>query len=175
MNYKDLIKIFFVFAAQHPMLKNVSWGNLSDYQREDYIQKYPALHIVPQPSTLDNTYNNFNFTILIFDLLNEYVGDEYKSNQLDSLSLTYEILNDFYAFFINQLTGFGFFLQNPVQYTPFNDRFKESVVGMEAQITIVSEQSACLPPFIEETFFLLYQSGIRMNDQSNNRMEYEQQ
>lgn len=175
MNYKDLIKIFFVFAAQHPMLKNVSWGNLSDYQREDYIQKYPALHIVPQPSTLDNTYNNFNFTILIFDLLNEYVGDEYKSNQLDSLSLTYEILNDFYAFFINQLTGFGFFLQNPVQYTPFNDRFKESVVGMEAQITIVSEQSACLPPFIEETFFLLYQSGIRMNDQANNRMEYEQQ
>lgn len=175
MNYKDLIKIFYVFAAQHPMLKNVSWGNLSDYQREDYIQKYPALHIVPQPSTLDNTYNNFNFTILIFDLLNEYVGDEVRSNQLDSLSLTYEILNDFYAFFINQLTGFGFFLQNPVQYTPFNDRFKESVVGMEAQITIVSEQSACLPPFIEETFFLLYQSGIRMNDQSNNRMEYEQQ
>lgn len=175
MNYKDLIKIFYVFAAQHPMLKNVSWGNLSDYQREDYIQKYPALHIVPQPSTLDNTYNNFNFTILIFDLLNEYVGDEYKSNQLDSLSLTYEILNDFYAYFINQLTGFGFFLQNPVQYTPFNDRFKESVVGMEAQITIVSEQSACLPPFIEETFYLLYQSGIIMNDQSNNRIEYEQQ
>jgi len=175
MNYKDLIKIFYVFAAQHPMLKNVSWGNLSDYQREDYIQKYPALHIVPQPSTLDNTYNNFNFTILIFDLLNEYVGDEYKSNQLDSLSLTYEILNDFYAYFINQLTGFGFFLQNPVQYTPFNDRFKESVVGMEAQITIVSEQSACLPPFIEETFYLLYQSGNIMNDQSNNRIEYEQQ
>lgn len=175
MNYKDLIKIFYVFAAQHPMLKNVSWGNLSDYQREDYIQQYPALHIVPQPSTLDNTYNNFNFTILIFDLLNEYVGDEYKSNQLDSLSLTYEILNDFYAYFINQLTGFGFFLQNPVQYTPFNDRFKESVVGMEAQITIVSEQSACLPPFIEETFYLLYQSGNIMNDQSNNRIEYEQQ
>ena len=175
MTYKDLIKIFYVFAAQHPILKQASWGNLSDYQREDYIQKYPALHIVPQPSTIDNTYTNFNFTILIFDLLNEYVGDDTKSNQLDSLSLCHEILNDFYAFFINQLTGFGFFLQNPVQFTPFNDRFKESVVGVEAQITIVSEQTACLPPFILETYYILFQSGQIMNDENDNRMEYEQQ
>ena len=175
MTYKDLIKIFFVFAAQHPMLKNWSWGNLSDYQREDYIQKYPALHIVPQPSLIDNTFTNFNFTILFFDLLNEYVGEEANSNQLDSLSLCHEILNDFYAYFINQLTGYGFFLQNPVNFTPFNDRFKESVVGVEATITIVSEQTACLPPFIEETYYLLFESGAIMNDQSNNRIEYEQQ
>lgn len=175
MTYTDLIKIFYVFSEQHPILKQFSWGNLSDYQREDYIQKYPALHIVPQPSTLDNTYTNFNFTILIFDLLNEYVGDPFKSNQLDSLSLCHEILNDFYAFFINQLTGFGFYLQNPIQFTPFNDRFKESVVGVEAQITIVSEQSACLPPFIVETFFILYESGNIMNDENNNGLEYEQQ
>jgi len=175
MTYKDLIKIFYVFAAQHPILKQASWGNLSDYQREDYIQKYPALHIVPQPSTIDNTYTNFNFTILIFDLLNEYVGDDTKSNQLDSLSLCHEILNDFYAYFINQLTGFGFFLQNPVQFTPFNDRFKESVVGVEAQITIVSEQTACLPPFIEESYYILFESGLIMNDENNNGLEYEQQ
>lgn len=175
MTYKDLIKIFYVFSAQHPLLKQTSWGNLSDYQREDYIQKYPALHIVPQPSTIDNTFTNFNFTILIFDLLNEYVGNETKSNQLDSLSLCHEILNDFYAYFINQLTGFGFYLQNPVQFTPFVDRFKESVVGVEASITIVSEQTACLPPFIEETYYILFESGAVMNDENNNRMEYEQQ
>lgn len=175
MTYKELIKIFYVFGAQHPILQQVSWGNLSDYQREDYIQKYPALHIVPQPSLIDNTFTNFNFTILIFDLLNEYVGEEERSNQLDSLSLTHEILNDFYAFFINQLTGFGFFLQNPVNFTPFVDRFKESVVGVEAQITIVSEQTACLPPFIEETYYLLFESGAIMNDENNNRIEYEQQ
>lgn len=175
MTYKDLIKLFYVFAAQHPILKNWSWGNLSDYQREDYKQKYPALHIVPQPSTLDNTYTNFNFTILIFDLLNEWVGDDTKSNQLDSLSLTHEILNDFYAYFINQLTGYGFYLQNPVQFTPFTDRFKESVCGIEAQIVIVSEQTACLPPSILETYYLLFESGDIMNDENNNRIEYEQQ
>lgn len=175
MTYKDLIKIFYVFAAQHPMIKNWSWGNLSDYQREDYIQKYPALHIVPTPSLIDNTYTNFNFTILFFDLLNEYVGQETNSNQLDSLSLCHEILNDFYAYFINQLTGYGFFLQNPVNFTPFVDRFIESVVGVEATITIVSEQTACLPPHIIETYNLLFESGLIMNDENNNGLEYQQQ
>ena len=173
MTYKDLIKIFYVFAAQHPMLKNWSWGNLSDYQREDYIQEYPAAHWVPTPSTIDNTYTNFNFTMLIFDKLNEYVGDEAKSNQLDSLSLCHEITNDFYSYFINQLTDYGFFLQNPVQFSPFVDRFKESVCGVEATITIVSEQTACIPPFILESYYLLFESGDIMNDENNNRIEYE--
>ena len=173
MTYKDLIKIFYVFAAQHPMLKNWSWGNLSDYQREDYIQEYPAIHWVPTPSTIDNDNTQFNFTLLIFDLLNEYVGDETKSNQLDSLSLCHEILNDFYAYFINQLTGYGFYLQNPVSFSPFVDRFKESVCGVEASITIVSEQTACIPPYILESYYLLFESGNIMNDENNNRIEYE--
>jgi hypothetical protein len=82
---------------------------------------------------------------MIYDLLNEFVGVEGQSNQLDSLSLCHEILNDFYAFFTNQLTGCGFYLQQPVQFTPFIDRFKEAVVGVEANITIVAEQTACLP------------------------------
>ena len=173
MTYKDLIKIFYVFAAQHPMLKNWSWGNMSDYQREDYIQKYPAIHWVPTPSTIDNDNTQFNFIMLVFDKLNEYVGNEEKSNQLDSLSLSHEILNDFYAYFINQLTGYGFYLQNPVSFSPFVDRFKEDCVGVEATITIVSEQTACIPPYILEQYYLLFESGNIMNNENDNRIEYE--
>ena len=175
MTYKDLIKIFFVFAAQHPILKQWSWGNLSEYQKEDYKTKYPAIHFVPTPGTIANDYTNFNFSVLIFDLLNEWVGDDIKSNQLDSLSLCHEILNDFYAYFINQLTDYGFFLQQPISFTPFLDRFAQDVCGVEAQITIVSEQSACLPPFIAESYYILFESGDIMNDENSNRMEYEQQ
>jgi nitric oxide reductase activation protein len=175
MTYKDFIKIFYVFAAQHPFLKQWSWGDLSDYQREEYITKYPALHIVPQPSVLDKTFTNFNFTILIFDLLDEWVGNDTKSNQLDSLSLTHEILNDFFAYFVNELTDYGFFLETPVNFTPFVDRFQQSVVGVEASITIVSEQSACLPPFIEQTYYILFESGFAMDTENNDNVEYEQQ
>jgi len=49
------------------------------------------------------------------------------------------------------------------------------VVGVEAQITIVSEQTACLPPFILETYYILFESGDIMNNENNNRIEYEQQ
>ena len=66
MTYKDLIKIFYVFAAQHPILQTYSWGNLSDYSRDTFITKYPAIHWVPQPSLVDNNYTNINFTM--FDL-----------------------------------------------------------------------------------------------------------
>jgi hypothetical protein len=175
MTYKDLIKIFYVFAAQHPILQTYSWGNLSDYSRDTFITKYPAIHWVPQPSLVDNNYTNINFTMLIYDLLDEWVGDDLRSNQLDSLSLCQEILNDFYAFFINQLTGYGFFLQNPVNFTPFSDRFQESVCGVEATITIVAEQSACIPPFILESFYLLFESGNIANTENNESLEYEQQ
>jgi hypothetical protein len=150
MTYIDIIKIFKVFASQHPMLRTFSWGNLSDYSRDTYITEYPAIHFVPQPSTIDNTLTSYNFTCLIYDKLNEYTGEPELSNQLDSLSLTQQILNDFIDTFINQLTQYGFYLQMPVQYAPFNDRFKESVVGIEATITIQVEQTSCIPPYIED-------------------------
>jgi hypothetical protein len=149
MTYKTLIDLFAYFTAQHPILQTFSWGNMADYSRDTYITKYPALHVVPQPSTINRTYTEFNFTILIYDLLNEYVdGDPINSNQLDSLSLTHEILNDFYAFFTNQLTQYGYFLNTSVSFSPFTDRFQQDVCGVEATITITSEQTACIPPYI---------------------------
>jgi hypothetical protein len=39
----------------------------------------------------------------------------------------------------------------PIQFTPFVDKFKESVCGVEATITITMEQTACIPPFIFPT------------------------
>lgn len=175
MTYKELIKIFYVFAAQHPLINQVSWGNLSDYQRDNYIQKYIAIHFIPQPSTRDNTSTTFNWSILIFDKLNEYVGEDTKSNQLDCLSICQQVLDDFYAYFINQLTKYGYWLQNPIQFTPFIDRFKEDVAGVEANISIVVDGTACIPPYIAQEYFILYESGDIMTTENNDGVKYEQQ
>lgn len=148
MNIKTLINYFETFTNNHPILRTFSWGNLSDYSRDTFITEYPAIHIVPQPSTIDTTSTNMSFSVLIYDLLNEYVGNPINSNQLDSMALTQEILNDFINEFINQLTDYGYYLQMPVQFTPFVDRFAESVCGVEAIITITMEQTACIPPYI---------------------------
>jgi hypothetical protein len=148
MNIKTLINYFEVFTNNHPILRTFSWGNLSDYSRDTFITEYPALHVVPLPGNVGTTSTDMSFSILIYDLLNEQVGNPLESNQLDSMALTQEILNDFVNEFINQLTDFGYFLNTPVQYTPFVDRFAESVCGIEATITITAEQTACIPPFI---------------------------
>ena len=148
MTIKNLITYFRQFTTQHPILKTFSWGNLSDYSREDYITEYPAIHFVPQPSTLGNTSQDITFSLLIYDLLNEYVDNPINSNQLDSMALCEEIMGDFYNFFVNQLTDYGYFLNMPVSYTYFTDRFGESVCGVEANITITIDQTACIPPFI---------------------------
>ena len=148
MTIKNLITYFRQFTTNHPILQTFSWGNLSDYSREDYITQYPAIHFVPQPSTLDDTSQDISFSVLIYDLLNEYMDNPVNSNQLDSMALCEEILGDFVNDFINQLTDYGYYLQMPVNYTYFVDRFKESVCGIEANITITIEQTACIPPYI---------------------------
>lgn len=172
MTYKNILDLFYTFRNQHPILSGTtfSWGNLSDYSREDFITKYPAIHFVPQPSIMDNTSNTFNWNILIYDLLNEYVGVEAQSNQIYALSQTHEILYDFFAYFSNNLTDFGFYITTPINYTPFNDRFSQSVAGVEASFGILVEQTACIPPFIDESFllqenlsFLLQQNNDKIN------------
>jgi hypothetical protein len=175
MNIKTLINYFEIFTINHPILKSFSWGNLSDYGREDYIIQYPAIHFVPQPSSLGNTSTDMTFSVLVYDLLNEYVGERINSNQLDSMALTQEILNDFVNEFINQLTDFGFYLNMPIQFTPFVDKFKESVCGVEATITITIEQTACIPPFIQEQFYLLFENGGIFNSENGDQILYQQQ
>jgi len=149
MTYKDLMTLFQAFATQHPMLKgHFSWGNMSDYQRNEYIQKYPAMHAVPLTSSLQDTATYFTFSILMFDINNEWADMSQNSNQLDSLSMCHEILNDFYNWFINQINDRDFYLETPVAFTPFLDKWKEDVVGVEATITIISQQTACIPPLL---------------------------
>jgi hypothetical protein len=152
MTYKNILDLFYEFRNQHPILSGTtfSWGNLSDYSREDYITKYPAIHFVPTQSIIDQTQNTFNWSVLIYDLLNEYVGTEDQSNQIYAMSIAHEILYDFYAWFANNLTDYGFYILTPITYNPFVDRFNQSVAGVEAQIQILVDQIACIPPFVPQ-------------------------
>ena len=84
----------------------------------------------------------------MFDINNEWADMSPSSNQLDSLSMCHEILNDFYNWFINQINDRDFYLETPVSFTPFLDKWKEDVVGVEATITIISQQTACIPPLL---------------------------
>jgi hypothetical protein len=63
----------------------------------------------------------------------------------------------------------------PIQFTPFVDKFKESVCGVEATITITIEQTACIPPFIQEQFYLLFENGGIFTSENGDQILYQQQ
>jgi hypothetical protein len=93
---------------------------------------------------------------------------EAQSNQIYALSQTHELLYDFFAYFSNNLTDFGFYITTPLNYTPFVDRFKESVGGVEASFGILVEQTACIPPFVDESY--LVQENLQYLLQQNSEI-----
>lgn len=138
-NYRTIIETFESFANQHPVLQTFTWGDLSDVGRNEEKIKYPLMHIIPTPSTINPTYTDFTFQVLFMDLL-----DDQELNQLDILKETHLILQDFSDYFINDLRDSSFALITPITFQPFIDRLPTRVCGVDATITLRVEGSFCL-------------------------------
>ena len=138
-NYRTIIETFESFANQHPVLQTFTWGDLSDVGRNEEKIKYPLMHIIPTPSTINPTFTDFTFQVLFMDLL-----DDQELNQLDILKETHLILQDFSDYFINDLRDSSFALITPITFQPFIDRLPTRVCGVDATITLRVEGSFCL-------------------------------
>jgi len=138
-NYKQLIDRFETFSNNHPMIETFTWGELSDVGRNQEKIKFPLLHVIPTPSTIEDNYTDFNFQILIMDML-----DDTEDNQLDCLNRSHLILKDFCDELINDRRDNSFFLQTPVPFDPFLDRLPTRVAGVDATVSIRVEGSFCL-------------------------------
>lgn len=138
-NYRTIIESFETFAENHPLVETFSYGDLSDAGRDENKIKYPLMHIIPQPSTLEVDYTDFVFNLIIGDMVNE---DE--TNQLDVLKTSHLILQDFADNYINQTLNYSFQLLTPLTFSPFLDRLDDVLAGVEATITLRVEGSFCL-------------------------------
>jgi len=138
-NYKQLIDRFELFSNDHPIIETFTWGELSDVGRNQEKIKFPLLHVIPTPSTIEDNYTDFNFQILIMDML-----DDTEDNQLDCLNRCHLILKDFCDELINDRRDNSFFLQTPVNFDPFLDRLPTRVTGVDATVSIRVEGSFCL-------------------------------
>lgn len=138
-NYRTIIERFETFVENHPILETFTWGDLSDVGRNNEKIKYPLLHIIPTPSTINPDYTDFNFQLLIMDLL-----DDEELNQLDVLKECHLILQDFSNDFINDKQDYTYALLTPITFQPFIDRLPTRVCGVDAAITLRVEGSFCL-------------------------------
>lgn len=137
--YKQLIERFENFANNHPIIETFTWGQLSDVGRDNEKIKFPLMHIIPTPSSIEENYTDFNFQLLLMDML-----DDTEDNQLNCLNISHLILKDFCDELIYQKKDFSYFLQTPVNFDPFLDRLPTRVAGIDATITIRVEGSFCL-------------------------------
>lgn len=138
-NYRTIIETFEAFSNQHPLLKTFTWGDLSDVGRNNEKIEYPLMHVIPTPSSVYEDYTDFTFQVLFMDLL-----DDEELNQLDVLKESHLILQDFSAYFINDLRNTTYALITPIQFQPFIDRLPTRVGGVDATITLRVEGSFCL-------------------------------
>lgn len=138
-NYRTIIETFESFSDQHPLLETFTWGDLSDVGRNEEKIKYPLMHVIPTPSTINPDYTDFTFQVLFMDLL-----DDEELNQLDALKEAHLILQDFSDYFINDLRNTTYALITPITFQPFIDRLPTRVAGVDATITLRVEGSFCL-------------------------------
>jgi len=138
-NFKSIIDSFEAFASQHPLIKTFTFGQMSDTGQNEELLDFPLMHVVPLPSTINDTYTDFNFNIIFASML-----DDIQSNNIDIVETCHLILQDFIEYYINQLKDYSFFLVTPVNFSPFLDRFSIYVAGVEAQITLRVEGTYCL-------------------------------
>jgi|31_taG_2_1085359.scaffolds.fasta_scaffold04023_4 hypothetical protein len=138
-NFKSIIDSFSGFSEQHPIIKTFTFGQMSDTGQDEELLDFPLMHVVPLPSTIHDTYTDFNFNIIFASML-----DDIQSNNIEIVELCHYLLRDFIEYYINQLQSFNFYMVTPVNFTPFLDRFSIYVAGVEAQITLRVEGTYCL-------------------------------
>lgn len=138
-NFKSIIDSFEQFVNQHPVLKTFTFGQLSDTGQDKEPLEYPLFHVIPLPSSMYKEYTDFNFSIIIGDML-----DDVKSNQIDIVEECHLIFQDFMEYYINNQMSYTFYVDTPVTFTPFLDKLSVYIAGVEAQITFRVEGTFCL-------------------------------
>lgn len=126
------------FANNHGQIKSFGFG---DFYGVDTIKDrlYPCLWVTPVPSTLTNTQLNDKYQIAVFDAMDEDV----KTNELDILSDTRQIMIDVVAYFWNntQQEDLGFVLdESSVIMVPFDHKFDITCAGHFGEFTFIHDQ-----------------------------------
>jgi hypothetical protein len=154
MTYKEIINRFRQVTAEHRMLKDFGYGELSDLKTQSQLGPeeqgvdYPYLFLLPGQSNRTNSVMNYQFNMIVMDMARGEEGDAYDnyiSIQSQCQQYIDDVLGRLYFYYTDQpeiqLTG--------ITYTPFKEKYQDELAGMTATITIQvpTPLDACLSPF----------------------------
>jgi hypothetical protein len=131
MTYKTLVDWLEAKITGHKLVNQYNFGNLSDIETpENGSPNYPYAFLRPDDITIGAHANEFSFELILMD----YVFDITYS-QVEGTSRMLQILSDIIQE-IRSNDNRDIDIELTVTATPFKERFKDSVVGVNAIINI---------------------------------------
>lgn len=136
MTYKEIVDRFEQAANQHYMIKDFGYGELSDIkpQSQDNEADYPYMFLNPTPHNRNGVVLSYNFNLIMMDIATDE-HDEH-SNFLAIQSKCTQYIDDIIAEMYYGYTDKPEINMSNITYTPFKERFQDSLAGMTATITI---------------------------------------
>lgn len=150
ITYKAIIQYFDVIAEQHQQINSFTYGELNFFDKDKFT-KYPALHITPTSTSIDDQVVVYGFDVIIFDRYN--IESNKMRNEATCLSDSLLILQDLCKeitdgkYFINADTLIS--MELPVSAQPFIDTEPDNCSGWATSFNVITpnEASACLIPY----------------------------
>lgn len=130
--YNQIITAFESFCAAHKQINTFHSGKTWNFQAETNV--YPAVIMLPQPSSIQNGKIVISFNIFVADILNKD-----RTNLDEIYSDTLQIMSDIVSYFKDRFgeDGINFFLNNDsVSIEPFEESFDDVLAGWMASIDI---------------------------------------
>jgi hypothetical protein len=144
MTYYQLIEAFKAFAADHQQIKCFGYGMISDIEvpvdpttGQPVQRDYPYFFVNPTNHTYTQSMLTYRFNVIVMELVTELTPTGFSglNSTIKAQSDALLILNDFLAW-IEYNTDYDTELVKNSGFTPFQERFMDTVAGMTATVEI---------------------------------------
>tara|TARA_R100001460_G_scaffold14769_3_gene32959 strand:+ start:304 stop:1509 length:1206 start_codon:yes stop_codon:yes gene_type:complete len=150
ITYKTIIQYFDSIADQHQQINSFSYGEMNFFDKDKFTE-YPALHLTPTSTSIDDQVVVYGFDVIVFDRYN--VESNKMRNEAQCLSDALLILQDVCKeitdgkYFINADTLIS--MEMPILAEPFIDTQPDNCSGWATSFNVITpnEASACLIPY----------------------------
>jgi hypothetical protein len=129
--FNNIITAFGDFKNSHYQINTFFFGETWDFQSsQDNV--YPAMILLPQPSTIERGMITFNFSVFVCDILNKD-----RTNAHEIYSDCAQIIADLVSEMKDKEDDYGFWLdETNVLMEPFTEAFDDVLCGWVASINI---------------------------------------
>ena len=173
MTYYEIIQEFFLAAQAHHMIQDVGYGPISDIKTRSQNAKsiiadagevegvdYPYMFLNPGQHSRSNASMTYTFNLIMMDMAWQEEPPGLTSGGVAGFSVT-KYTNEAQVQsqcqqYIDDIIAHMYFTKKydismNVNYTPFVERFQDSVAGMTAtiNITIPNAINECIAPFVQ--------------------------